>query len=172
MAKDSLTIVLTFESDLKRLELIEGLTNLVGRECGLNEDELHGTLMSVHECVINTICHGNQEDPPKKVRVTFRTSAGQLEIKVCDEGQADDMEPLPGGNFPVQGLEAVGRHIGHQHGREAPFVRERRAVQHLSPITPWQFPKEPFGECGAKIVDPFSHHWIKAVRVRSEFLRN
>ncbi len=95
MVKDSLTIELTFESDLKRLELIEGLTNLVGRECGLNEDELHGTLMSVHECVINAIRHGNQEDPKKKVRVTFRTAADLLEIKVCDEGPAFDPVSIP-----------------------------------------------------------------------------
>ena len=111
MAKDSLTIELTFGSDLKRLELIEGLTNLVGRECGLNEDELHGTLMSVHECVINAIRHGNQEDPKKMVRVTFRTAADLLEIKVCDEGPAFDPKDVPDPLRQANLMRATGRGI-------------------------------------------------------------
>lgn len=42
--------------------------------------------MSINEAVNNSLFHGNQEDPNKKVILTLITLAEEIRVVICDEG--------------------------------------------------------------------------------------
>jgi serine/threonine-protein kinase RsbW len=95
MAEDLISLDLTFPSNLESVELIEGVVQLIASRCGLNEEELHRTLMAVHECVINAIYHGNKDDSQRRVGLNLQAFSDRLEIKVRDEGNPFDPADIP-----------------------------------------------------------------------------
>jgi len=59
------------------------------------EEDLHRIGMSVRECMVNAVVHGNRYNSRKKVHLAVTRSPGALEILVADEGDHFDISQLP-----------------------------------------------------------------------------
>jgi serine/threonine-protein kinase RsbW len=64
-------------------------------ELGFEEDDLHRIGMSVRECMVNAVVHGNRYNARKKVNVGIVRTADRLEIVIGDEGEGFDLNNLP-----------------------------------------------------------------------------
>ncbi len=88
-------VEVTLESDLNRVEAVEGIARRVSATAGFDEDDQHKIEMAVHESVINAIWHGNRNDPSKYVWLRFEIFADRLEIRIRDQGNGFDPGKLP-----------------------------------------------------------------------------
>lgn len=109
------TVRLDFSSTLDTLDLVQVVSDHVGRLAGLDEDSLHWVGVAVRESVINAIKHGNGGNERKRVHVEF-TPLGSgvrhgLAIRVRDEGPGFDPASLPDPLAPENILKSSGRGI-------------------------------------------------------------
>ena len=102
-------------SSLDMLDLIQSVSDHIGRIAGLDEEALHWVGVAVRECVINAIRHGNQNDDRKRVHVEFtplEDDAGPgIAIRVRDEGRGFDPGSRPDCRAPENLLKSSGRGI-------------------------------------------------------------
>jgi serine/threonine-protein kinase RsbW len=63
------------------------------------------------EALSNAMLYGNRQDPQKTVRVELRIRAGDLHVKVTDQGRGFDPASLPDPRTPENRLKAGGRGI-------------------------------------------------------------
>lgn len=106
----------------------------------VDEDSRHWIGLAVREAVANAIKHGNSEDPDKQVEVDLFVDAGELTVRVRDQGAGFDpaevQDPLapenllrPGGRgiFYIRRLmDGVEYRFGEGHGTEL-ILRKRIA---------------------------------------------
>jgi serine/threonine-protein kinase RsbW len=89
----------TVEEDLaSTLESVDQAEETVlrsAREMGFDEDAQHRIGISVRECMVNAVVHGNCYNARKKVRLVVSRSPGRLEIVIADEGEGFDLTKLP-----------------------------------------------------------------------------
>ena len=109
------TVRLDFLSTMDMLDLVQVVSDHLGRLAGLDEDSVHWVGVAVRESVINAIKHGNGGDAGKHVHVEFtpleRQSSAGLAIRVRDEGPGFDPATLPDPLAPENLLKASGRGI-------------------------------------------------------------
>jgi len=109
------SVRLDFRSSLDMLDLVQAVSDHIGRLAGLDEEAGHWTSVAVRECVINAIKHGNQNDDRKRVHVEFTAldaDAGPgIAIRVRDEGSGFDPDCLPDCRAPENLLKGSGRGI-------------------------------------------------------------
>lgn len=109
------TVRLDFYSTLDMLDLVQVVSDHVGRLSGLDEDSVHWVSVAVRESVINAIKHGNRGDAHKHVHVEFTPlgahSPGGIAIRVRDEGPGFDPATLPDPLAPENVLKSSGRGI-------------------------------------------------------------
>lgn len=109
------TVRLDFFSTLDMLDLVQVVSDQVGRLAGLDDDSLHWVGVAVRESVINAIKHGNAGNAQKRVHVEFTplgvSSCGGLAIRVRDEGPGFDPSSLPDPLAPENLLKSSGRGI-------------------------------------------------------------
>jgi serine/threonine-protein kinase RsbW len=109
------TIRLHFSSTFEMLDLVQVVTDHVGRLLKFEEDGLVWMEVAIRESVINAIKHGNHHDPAKHVRVEFSITPAdapeRLLITVRDEGEGFDPEELPDPLAPENVLKSSGRGI-------------------------------------------------------------
>ena len=102
-------------STTEALELVQAVTEHIGRRLGLDEEALHWTTMAVRESVINAITHGNKSDPAKLVFIDFTASPefepADLIVRVRDQGKGFDPGRLNNPLTPENVLKASGRGI-------------------------------------------------------------
>jgi len=109
------TVRVDFHSSLEMLDLIQLVSDHIGRRAGLDEEALHWVGVALRESVINAIKHGNCSDVRKRVHVEFTMLQGDevpgLAIRVRDEGCGFDpsilADPLAQENL----LKSTGRGI-------------------------------------------------------------
>jgi serine/threonine-protein kinase RsbW len=109
------TVRVDFHSSLEMLDLIQLVSDHIGRRAGLDEEALHWVGVALRESVINAIKHGNCSDVRKRVHVEFTVLQGDavpgLAIRVRDEGCGFDpstiADPLKQENL----LKSTGRGI-------------------------------------------------------------
>ena len=65
------TVRIDFESRMDILEPIQAFVDRLATVGGLDEDGMHDLSVSVRECVVNALKHGNKLDPGKRVTVSF-----------------------------------------------------------------------------------------------------
>jgi serine/threonine-protein kinase RsbW len=108
-------VTLEFSSVLEMLDLVQRVSDHVGRSVGLDDDSVHWVDVATRESVINAIKHGNRGNPSKRVFVEFAVaqleSCPELRIKVRDEGEGFDPAALPDPLDPDNLLRAHGRGI-------------------------------------------------------------
>lgn len=85
----------TFDSTLESVDAAEEAVLKGAQELGFDEDEQHKIGISVRECMVNAVVHGNRYNARKRVWLRVTTSADQLEIRIADEGEHFDMSQLP-----------------------------------------------------------------------------
>lgn len=109
------SVRLDFRSDFDMLDVVQAVSDQLGRLAGLDDDALHWVGVAVRESVINAIKHGNCHDATKRVFVEFTVSdsgrpAG-LTIAVRDQGCGFDPSHLPDPLAPENVLKSTGRGI-------------------------------------------------------------
>jgi serine/threonine-protein kinase RsbW len=106
---------LDFPSSLDLLDLVQGVSDRMGRAAGLDDEALHWLNVAVRECVINAISHGNGNDTNKRVYLEFTPFEDQtgpgVSIRVRDEGAGFDPKSLPDCCAPENLLKSSGRGI-------------------------------------------------------------
>jgi serine/threonine-protein kinase RsbW len=103
---------LEFTSAFEMLDLVQVVSDHVGRDVGLDDDSVHWVGVAIRESVINAIKHGNQNDSGKRVFVEFDADAGAaLNIRIHDQGPGFDPEHVADPLAPENLLKASGRGI-------------------------------------------------------------
>jgi len=85
----------TYDSTLDSVDAAETVVLKEAIDLGFDEDDQHKIGMSIRECMVNAVVHGNRYNARKKVYLTVSTTPGRLEIRVADEGDHFDMSQLP-----------------------------------------------------------------------------
>lgn len=83
------------DSTLESVDVAEEAVLREAQELGFDEDELHRIGMSVRECMVNAVVHGNRYNARKKVRLTITRAPDRLVIVIADEGEGFDLSSLP-----------------------------------------------------------------------------
>lgn len=107
MANPDRTQVHTLEQALdSNLESVDSAEETVMREAGhlgFDEDDLHKIGISVRECMVNAVVHGNRYNAKKRVHLKVERSADSIAIWIGDEGDgfnpADVPDPLHNDNL-------------------------------------------------------------------------
>jgi serine/threonine-protein kinase RsbW len=106
---------LEFTGGFEMLDLIQVVSDHVGRSVGLDEDGQHWVGVAIRESVINAIKHGNRNDTGKRVFVEFSTQtvdhASELTIRVRDQGEGFDPTTVADPLAPENLLKSSGRGI-------------------------------------------------------------
>ena len=89
------TLEKTLESTLESVDAAEEAVLKEATELGFDEDDQHRIGMSVRECMVNAVVHGNQYNLRKKVHLTVITKPERLEILIGDEGEHFDRSKVP-----------------------------------------------------------------------------
>ena len=83
------------DSTLDSVDVAEEAVLKEAQEMGFDEDDLHKIGMSVRECMVNAVVHGNCYNARKKVHVMIQRTAERLGIVIQDEGEGFDLTTLP-----------------------------------------------------------------------------
>ena len=106
---------LEFTSAFEMLDFVQVVTEHMGKSVGLDDDARHWVSVAIRESVINAIKHGNRSDVSKHVFVDFETDthadAGELAIRVRDQGEGFDPETIANPLDPENLLKSSGRGI-------------------------------------------------------------
>jgi serine/threonine-protein kinase RsbW len=90
------TVDLLLDSTLDSVDVAEEAVLKEAQELGFDdEDDLHQIGMSVRECMVNAVVHGNRYNARKKVHVMIQRSSDRLAVVIQDEGEGFDMAALP-----------------------------------------------------------------------------
>jgi len=105
---------LEFTSAVEMLDLVQVVSDHVGRAFGFDDEALHWIGVAVRESVINAIRHGNRNDARKRVVVEFETQPGDAPafvVSVRDQGKGFDPSVLANPLDPENLLKPSGRGI-------------------------------------------------------------
>jgi serine/threonine-protein kinase RsbW len=94
-AAEARTVDQVLDSTLESVDIAEEAVLREAQELGFDEDELHRIGMSVRECMVNAVVHGNRYNAKKKVRLTITRAPDKLVIVIGDEGEGFDLNSLP-----------------------------------------------------------------------------
>src|SRR6202020_251291 len=89
------TVDQLLDSTLDSVDVAEEAVLKEAQELGFDEDDLHKIGMSVRECMVNAVVHGNRYNARKKVHVTITRTTDRLGIVIGDEGDGFDVNSLP-----------------------------------------------------------------------------
>ena len=109
------SIRLRFNSAFEMLDLVQVISDQLGRQLHFDDDAMTWMEVAVRESVINAIKHGNKHDGNKFVTVDFTTQPAEdpseLVISIRDQGEGFDPELLPDPLAPENLLKSSGRGI-------------------------------------------------------------
>lgn len=137
------TVEEDLDSTLESVDQAEDIVLREAREMGFDEDEQHHIGISLRECMVNAVVHGNKYNSRKKVRLVVSRTPERLEILVGDEGEGFEMEKVPDPLAEENLLRQSGRGVMmiqafmdefHVRRRE-PLGTEVRMVKYLPKAT-------------------------------------
>jgi serine/threonine-protein kinase RsbW len=109
------SIRLRFNSAFEMLDMVQVISDQLGRQLHFDDDAMTWMEVAVRESVINAIKHGNKYDGNKFVTVEFTTQPAvdpdELVIAIRDQGEGFDPESLPDPLAPENLLKSSGRGI-------------------------------------------------------------
>jgi serine/threonine-protein kinase RsbW len=100
LANESKTVQAVLDSTLDSVDQAERVTLALARESGFEEEDLDRIGMSVRECMVNAVVHGNRYSSHKKVQLSLCRTAERLTIRIADQGEGFDPGQLPN---PLEG---------------------------------------------------------------------
>ncbi len=103
------TVRIDFESRMDILEAIQAFVDRFATIGGLDEDGVHDLSVSVRECVVNALKHGNKLDPKKRVTLDFGLTTDAIEVWIQDQGAGFNPDAVPDATAPENLLNAAGR---------------------------------------------------------------
>jgi serine/threonine-protein kinase RsbW len=83
------------ESSLESVDHAEELVMRAAHEMGFDDDARHEIGISLRECMVNAVVHGNHYNLRKKVHFSLSHTPQKLEIVIGDEGEGFDSAKLP-----------------------------------------------------------------------------
>ena len=95
MAEESKTVDQVLDSTLESVDKAERLALDLANESGFGEEDLDRIGMSVRECMVNAVVHGNRYNRNKNVRVRVSSNSQQLSISIQDEGEGFEVHEVP-----------------------------------------------------------------------------
>ncbi|MEQ1884739.1 MAG: ATP-binding protein [Bryobacteraceae bacterium] len=99
MANSEGTQIHTLEQQLdSNLESVDSAEEIILREAGalgFDEDDLHKIGISIRECMVNAVVHGNRYNAKKKVHLKVERGADSITIWIGDEGDGFDPADVP-----------------------------------------------------------------------------
>jgi serine/threonine-protein kinase RsbW len=103
------TLEQVLESSLESVDHAEQTVLREAEVLGFDEDDLHRIGISVRECMVNAVVHGNRYNARKKVHLKVSRAPDSLTVWVADEGEGFDPASLPD--------PCVGENLLRQSGR-------------------------------------------------------
>jgi serine/threonine-protein kinase RsbW len=95
LESQSKTVDKVLDSTLESVDIAEQAALDLAREAGFGEEDLDRIGMSVRECMVNAVVHGNRYSSHKKVHFSVSRTPGQVTIRVADQGEGFDPEGVP-----------------------------------------------------------------------------
>jgi serine/threonine-protein kinase RsbW len=89
------TVNEVLESSLESVDHAEEVVLREATVLGFDEDDLHKIGISVRECMVNAVVHGNRYNARKRVRLTVVRTEDRLEIVISDEGEHFSPDEVP-----------------------------------------------------------------------------
>ena len=89
------TLEQVLESKLESVDRAEQTVLREAEVLGFDEDDLHRIGISVRECMVNAVVHGNRYNARKKVHLKVSRAPDRLTVWVADEGEGFDPASLP-----------------------------------------------------------------------------
>src|SRR5207237_5537314 len=86
----SKTVNQVLDSTLESVDTAERLALDLARESGFGEEDLDRIGMSVRECMVNAVVHGNRYSSHKKVRISISRTRERLIIRIADQREGFD----------------------------------------------------------------------------------
>jgi serine/threonine-protein kinase RsbW len=83
------------DSTLDSVDAAEEAVLKEAGELGFDEDDLHKIGISVRECMVNAVVHGNRYNAKKKVLLAISRTRDRLEVVIGDEGDGFDVSLVP-----------------------------------------------------------------------------
>src|SRR5262245_11360789 len=106
--RQSRTVDMVLDSTLESVDKAERAALDLARESGFGEEELDRIGMSVRECMVNAVVHGNRYNAHKKVRLSLSRTPERFTVRIADQGDGFNPDELPD---PVAGDNLL-RHSG------------------------------------------------------------
>ena len=128
MDSQSKTVNLVLDSTLDSVDIAERAALDLARESGFGEEDLDRIGMSVRECMVNAVVHGNRYNSHKRVRLSLSLTPERLTIRIADQGDGFDPDQLPD---PLSGDNLL-RHSGRGIFLMKAFMDDLR-VRRLEP---------------------------------------
>ena len=94
-AAEAGTVEKLLDSRLESVDTAEQDVLAAAHKLGFDEDDLHRIGMSVRECMVNAVVHGNRYSARKKVHFAVSKAADHLTIAIRDEGAGFEYSNLP-----------------------------------------------------------------------------
>ena len=85
----------TLDSSLDGVDQGEAAVLDAARRMEFDEDALHEIGVSVRECLVNAVAHGNRYHGRKKVHLLISEEPDRLTIEIADEGPGFEPEAVP-----------------------------------------------------------------------------
>jgi serine/threonine-protein kinase RsbW len=89
------TLEQVLDSNLESVDHAEQTVLREAEVLGFDEDDLHRIGISVRECMVNAVVHGNRYNARKKVHLKVNRAPDRLTVWVADEGEGFDPSTLP-----------------------------------------------------------------------------
>jgi serine/threonine-protein kinase RsbW len=84
-----------YPSTLESVDLAEGEILKAAQSAGFDEDDQHKIGMSVRECIVNAVVHGNRYNRNKLVHVNVSTTGQRFTISITDQGEGFELQEVP-----------------------------------------------------------------------------
>src|SRR4051812_36026384 len=91
----SRTVEQVLDSTLESVDQAERVTLDLARESGFGEEDLDRIGMSVRECMVNAVVHGNRYNTKKKVQLSLSRTPDRFIIRIADQGEGFNPEEVP-----------------------------------------------------------------------------
>jgi serine/threonine-protein kinase RsbW len=89
------TVDLVIVSDPAEARSIQEQIEQLLHERQAHDHDIFSIRLALEEALVNAIKHGNQMDPAKKVRISYRLLADRFEVAISDEGTGFNPNDVP-----------------------------------------------------------------------------
>jgi len=102
---------LVLSSRFENIEIAERALVDLCEDAGFSGDDSYWLVTALREATANAIRHGNKQDPEKTVTIDYRVHAGEVRMRVEDQGEGFDLDAVPDPTDPGYLLRPSGRGI-------------------------------------------------------------